>query len=247
MPIPMRPIVAVAIAALVLTGCRDGLRRQYEYEEELYLELDGSATLFVNASVASLVAMRGLDLDVAPRARLDRARIGAAFEAPGVDVIRVSGSRRHERRFVHVRLETTDVRQFSRVAPLAWSEYIFDRREEGFVFVQTVGKTAARDLPDVGWTGTELVAFRIHLPSRIRYHDAPPGNLRRGNILVWEQPLAERRAGRPLHMEAHIDPESILHRTLWLFATTGAVVALTFLAVIWWIVRRGRTADPTTS
>jgi hypothetical protein len=243
MPILTRRAVALAVAIVMAAACRDGLRRQYEYEEELYLGLDGSATLFVNASVAALVALRGLDLEVAPRARLDRARVRAAFEAPGVEVIRVSGSRRHGRRFVHVRIEAGDVRRLSRAAPLSWSAYTFDSQSDGFVFVQRVGDAATNDVPDVGWHGAELAAFRVHLPSRIRYHDAPPGNLRRGNILVWEQTLVERRQGRPLHMEAHIDRESILRRTLLLFASTGVVVAVTFAAVIWWVARRGRGAD----
>jgi hypothetical protein len=243
MPILTRRAVAVAIVVLMAAACRDGLRRQYEYEEELYLELDGSATLFVNASVPALVALRGLDLDVGPRARLDRASVRAAFEAPGVEVIRVSGSRRHGRRFVHLRLEAADIRQLSRVAPLSWSSYTFDRRGEGFVFAQNVTSARRKEIPDVGWNGGELVAFRVHLPSRIRYHDAPPGNLRRGNILVWQQTLADRREGRPLHMEAHIDPESILQRTLLLFGATGVVVVMTFVAVIWWVARRGREAD----
>jgi hypothetical protein len=242
---PTRATVLVTIAAIVAASCRDSRRRQYEYEEELYLDLDGSATMFVNASAPALVALRGIDLDVAPRARLDRARIRAAFEAPGVDVVRVSGSRRHGRRFVHVRLETTDVARLSRVGPLASSTYAFDRRDDGFAFLQRVGDVAGRTVPDVGWDGSELVAFRVHLPSRIRYHDAPPGNLRRGNILVWEQSLAERLAGRELRMEARIDSESILRETLWLFAATGLVVLLTFAAAVWWVVRRGGEADAT--
>ena len=40
----------------------------YEYEEELYLGLDGSATLNVNASVPALVALRGVDLNQSARA-----------------------------------------------------------------------------------------------------------------------------------------------------------------------------------
>ena len=36
-----------------------------------------------------------------------------------------------------------------------------------------------------------------------------------------------------------VDPESILYRTLWLFAATFVAVALTFGLVIWWVVRRG--------
>jgi hypothetical protein len=35
-----------------------------------------------------------------------------------------------------------------------------------------------------------------------------------------------------------MDTESILFRTLWLFAGTFVAVAVTFALVIWWIVRR---------
>ena len=49
-----------------------GLGGQYEYEEEIYLELDGSATVVVNASIPALVALRGLPLDPNPEARIDR-------------------------------------------------------------------------------------------------------------------------------------------------------------------------------
>ncbi len=58
------------------------LSRKYEYEEDIYLGLDGSATIYVNASVPALVALRGFDLDVSPRARLDRAAVRAMFESP---------------------------------------------------------------------------------------------------------------------------------------------------------------------
>ena len=68
----------------------------------------------------------------------------------------------------------------------------------------------------VGWNGREIVAFRLHLPSKIRYHNARPRG-RRGNILVWEQPLADRLRGAPLELEARMEPQSILYRTLWLF------------------------------
>jgi len=91
----------------------------------------------------------------------------------------------------------------------------------------------------VGWTGRELVAFRLHLPSKIAYHNAPPGNLRRGNILVWEQSLADRLQGVPLELETRIETQSILYRTLWLFGATLAAAALAFIAAIWLVRRAG--------
>jgi len=79
---------------------------------------------------------------------------------------------------------------------------------------------------DVGWDGDEIVAFRMHLPSKIAYHNAGPGNPRRGNILVWEQPLAARLKGEPLTLDTRVETASILYRTLSLFGITFLIVAV---------------------
>ena len=62
----------VLIAVLASIACGNVIARKYEYEEEVFLALDGSATVYVNASVPALVALRGVTLPVDPRARLDR-------------------------------------------------------------------------------------------------------------------------------------------------------------------------------
>jgi hypothetical protein len=78
-------------------------------------------------------------------------------------------------------------------------------------------------LQKVGWTGKELVAFRLHLPSRIRHHNARDINTNetltteRGNILRWEQYLADRLDGVPVEIEVRMESQSILYTTLWLF------------------------------
>src|SRR5437762_2719433 len=103
-------VLIVVAAALMLSACGGRLvKKQYEYEEELYLGLDGSATLNVNASVPALVALRGADLNPAARARFDRERIRAFFQGPGVNINALSSSRRYGRRFVHVSMDVTDV------------------------------------------------------------------------------------------------------------------------------------------
>ena len=63
-------------------SCSVVLPRQYEYEEEIYLALDGTATVYVNGSVPALVALRGLPLDVKPRAPVDRAAVRALYTSP---------------------------------------------------------------------------------------------------------------------------------------------------------------------
>ena len=40
------------------------------------------------------------------------------------------------------------------------------------------------------WTGREVIAFRLHLPSKIAYHNAGVDNFKPGNILlVGDEPL----------------------------------------------------------
>ena len=110
------------------------------------------------------------------------------------------------------------------------------------VYRQRLGESAAKPVEDAGWKGNELIAVRVHLPSRIRYHNAGAGNLKRGNILVWEQSLADRQAGKPLEIEARIEQTSILSSTLMLFAVSGLLALLVLAAIIWWVVRKGRRA-----
>ena len=100
-------------------------------------------------------------------------------------------------------------------------------------------------LKNVGWDGSEIVAFRLHFPSRILEHNArdldtnQPNETGRGNILAWEQHLTDRLDGAAVDIMVEMDSQSILHRTLWLFAGafTAAVAVLAFL--IWLTMRKG--------
>ena len=229
----------VLLAALCASCGGRGLFRQYEYEEEIYLSLDGSATVYVNASVAALNALRGASFDASPAGRIDRSAVRQYFTSPVTRVTRQpSLSRRSGRRFVHVRLDVDDIRRLPEAPPFAWSTYRFDAANGLFAFEQTVRAAAAGEVA-TNWRGDEIVAFRLHVPSRIEFHNAGAGNPRRGNILAWEQSLRDRLAGVPLVMQTRMESQSILYRTLFLFAATFAAVAVLFVLVIWWILRRG--------
>jgi len=239
----MRSWVPIMVAAaLVLSACGGRLvKKQYEYEEELYLGLDGSATLNVNASVPALVALRGVDLNASPRARFERERIRAFYEGPGVTVTALNSSRRYGRRFVHMSMDIADVRSLQRLAPFAWSTYRFAREGDVYEFKQAVGAPAGRSVNDAGWDGSELVVFRMHLPSKIAYHNAPSHRTERGNILEWEQTLADRLRGTPIEIDVQMETQSILARTLLLFGATIVAAFATLAAIIWWVARRGRS------
>ena len=241
-PRARRLVALVVLTAVGFAACRSAFARKYEYDEDVFLALDGSATITLSASVPALVALRGVDLDVDPRAQLDRAKVRALFEHPAVRVTGVTTSRRENRRYVHVRMEVDDVRRLGEVTPFAWSRYALDRQNDVFVFKQTIGASAGRDVGNVGWSGDELVAFRLHLPSRVPWHNAPSREIERGNIIAWEQPLSARLKSEPVAIEVHMETASILVRTLTLFAITIVLAAATFALAIWWVMRRGRGA-----
>lgn len=256
--LPRRFTFAVALIALVAAGaagCNRGwFGKVYEYEEDLYLSLDGSAELIVNASIPSLVHLRGLDLPLDQATPLDRDKVRSAYASPVAEVTRVSRPwRRQGRRFIQIRLRVNDIRRLSEDAPFSWSAYELAEKDGLVVYRQTIGKSAMRpaSLTKVGWTGGELAAFKLHLPSKIVWHNArdletnEPTDIARGNILTWEQALTDRLDGRPLSIEVRLDRQSILHRTLWLFAGAFLAAVLLICALLWLTIRKGRKeGDP---
>lgn len=243
----------LSFALLLLTAvvaslaCDNVITRKYEYEEEVFLALDGSATVYVNASVPALVTLRGLKLPLDPGARLDRTVVRDLYNTPVSRVASVTTSRKEGRRYVHLRLEVPDIRRLGEAAPFAWSTYRYLEAETRFEFGQQMQAAAGLDVGDAGWQGDELIAVRIHLPSRVDFHNSPSRTIERGNIIVWEQPLAERIKGTPLEIAATMEKESILFRTLALFGAMAVLATATFAGVIWYVKTRDRgpgTGDP---
>ena len=61
-PLRGAALVAALMLSLMAAACGGQMfGRVYEYEEDLYVSLDGSAELIVNASIPALVTLRGLD------------------------------------------------------------------------------------------------------------------------------------------------------------------------------------------
>lgn len=253
-------MVAIMLAAFAgaCNGPRSPLGPAYEYEEDLTLKLNGSATLVVNASIPALVALRGLPLNLDPRARGDelKKQIQTLYASRYTKVGRVNAWTRQGRRFVGIHLTVTDVRSLVQSAPFSWAR--IELREDGpqVVFRETLSKpqTPADALAKTGLTGNEIVAFRLHLPARIRFQnshyldrpDSRPAS--RGNILTWEQRLGQRFEGKPIAyaedrtsdvMEVRMDRESILYRTLWLFGLAFVAALLVIAGLIWLTIRRG--------
>lgn len=242
-------LAAFTLAAAACSGSIFG--KQYEYEEDLTLSLDGSGTLVVNASLASLAALRGLDVPTDSTSRVERAEVRALFSSPVTQVTRVSREwRRKGRRFVQVRVTFSDVRRLHEAPPFSWARYSLAEENGSHVFRQIVGASAMKpgSLQNYGWDGREIVAFRLHLPSRILFHNARdldrnvPADPSRGNILAWEQHLADRLDGRPVEITVEMESQSILHRTLWIFAGAFTAAILVLVLLIWWTITKGKDA-----
>jgi hypothetical protein len=254
-------LLAALIAAAAAAACGRAaalLSPPYEYEEDLTLKLDGSATLVVNASIPALIALHGLPLDPDPHVRADdvRRRLREVYTSPQVEVLRVNTWTKYGRRFVGIRLRIPDIRALPKAAPFAWSTYDLHQQSGHHVLRHTLGPPTSRGAKaDFGWKGDELIAFRVHLPSRVLFYNArdvdDPSKIRtidRGNIITWEQRLADRLENRPIAwaedrtsgvMEVRMDSESILYRTLWLFGL-AFIAAIAMLALLIWLaMRRG--------
>ena len=243
--------IAVALAAVLVasSGCGGGLfGKVYEYEEDLYISLDGTADVIVNASIPALAVLRGLDINFDSGARVDREQIRALYQSPVTRVTRVSRPwRRNGRVFVQVRASVADLKRLPEAKPFSWSSYDLTANDAQVVFRQVVGASAHRPgtLKNVGWDGSEVVAFRVHFPSRILDHNARdlekdvPSDIARGNILAWEQKLSDRLDGQPVTMQVTMDAQSILYRTLWLFGGAFGADVLLMVTAVWWIRRKG--------
>jgi hypothetical protein len=234
-------LVLLGVTMVIAGSCQRSIFRQYEYEEEIYLKLDGSATVMVNSSIAALIALRGLDASADPQARPDRDKIRAFYASPAVQVTRVSPPwRRYGRRFIQIRMEVPDIRKLAQSPPLAWSTYQFSAKSQEYHYLQVWGASAGKAVPNVNWDGSEIVAVRMHLPSKIEFHNTK--KIDRGNIVGWEQPLKDRLAGKPLEMEVRMQTESILYRTLTIFGL-ALVAALALMAgIVMWVKKKGAPA-----
>src|SRR5262245_28469573 len=179
--------MALAATIAISIDCSSVFSRKYEYEEDIYLALDGSAIVYVSAAVPALVALRGVALPLDSRARIDRDAVARFFDSAVSHVASVTLSRRSHRRYVAVRLDVPDSRRLRDAPAFAWSKYRFETGGGTMEYGQLVGEAAGRTVNDAGWAGGELVAFKLHLPSRVPFHNAPSRTIERGNIIVWDQ------------------------------------------------------------
>ena len=225
-------------AVAAACGRRRRLFRQYQYEEEVYLSLDGTATVYVHASLAALNALRGTSFATAPNAPLDREAVRAFFTTPVTRVIgQVNASRRSNRRFIHVQLDVDEFGGSARRRRSRGRPTTSNATAIWYVYRQTIGPAPAR--MSATSDGTARRWWRSGCTCRARFDiTTPAGTSAAATSSSGNRRWTKRLRGAPLVLDARMDPESILFRTLWLFGWTFVAVAITFGFVIWLIVRR---------
>jgi hypothetical protein len=224
----MRIFRAATFVLIVLTGAAaagcgsGGLFRPYEYEEDVYLSLDGSATVYVNASIPALDVLRGAPFDADPRARLDRDAVRRFYTTPVTRVTAINESRRSGRRHPATTIAVDDIRKLGDACP-AWSPTIS-------IWTTNKPSTASRlaRWPDNGPSmqdGTAAKSSRSGFICRAasRMHNAGANNMKRATSWCGSSPFPIAFAGR-LVLDA-MRTESILYSALTLFGFTCVAVA----------------------
>ena len=227
-------LAAALLLAVGLNGCL-----KYEYEHEFWLRVDGSGAVNVTGRPALWTAFKGLGNPRDPESTATREAARALFERSGLQVKRVTVTRREGRPYLFVSAEFEDVNRLSGT-PAFPDLRIGLRREQDRLVVEGTW-ARPQDAPDVGARDRDgLMAVRFHLPSKVFGHKNAADGVERGNILGWRQEVAQGLDGRGLDFGAEMDQRSILLSTVVLFASAIAVALLLLAGVLWAVVRRGR-------
>ena len=229
-----------AIALLAPSVCqRSGVYQLFKGTD--VLSLDGTATIYVNSSVAALNAFSRCVVRHRPGSRADRIARCARCSPRRTPTSRARDPVASQQPALRPRAARCrdHIEQLTETPPFAWSTYSFKRDGDLYYYKQTVGAAAGKRWVMSDGTGTNSSHSAYTCQSKIAYHNAGPGNPSRGNIPVIRSSRSANVSGTPLMLDARMETQSILYRTLALFGVTFVVVAVLFVLVIWWVIRRG--------
>lgn len=216
---------ALSLLLLAASGCAT-----YEYEEEVFLEVDGSGEIRMSGSTAAIEALHGLD-----EASVERAK--ALFEGEGVDLLSALETERERRKFVHVQARFSGWEKLCGIPAFRDRGCRFARGGEDLALELSLPSPGAA--APGGLDPQALLALRYHLPSTIRYHNSP-ADIERGNILAWKRTFREHFAGRPLDVEVRFDRRSVLAATVSVMGIALGLVLTSIATALFVMVRKGR-------
>ena len=227
-------LAAVPLLVVSLSGCLT-----YEYEHEFWLRVDGSGTVNVTGRPALWTAMKGLGSPEDPEGTATGKAVRELFEHSGLQVERVTLTRRGGRAYVFVSADFSDVNRLSYTP--AFPDLRVALESEGGRLRLEGSWQRPLDAPDIGERDREgLMAVRFHLPSRVYSHRNASDGVERGNILGWRQDVSAALDGRRLELGAVMGQRSILSSTVMLFGGAVALAVLLLALALWALIRRGR-------
>lgn len=214
----------LAIFALGASGCT-----AYEYEEEVFLEVDGSGRMRMSGSKEILETVHQLD-------RADVSAMRSSFEGAGIEITSVRETERDRRRFIHVEARFEDWNRLCLCPAFHRRRCRLEIGDQELALESSLprpGRSVPGILPDA------ILALRFHLPGTVRHHNIPR-RIERGNILSWEISAGDYFRGQPLVAEARFDRRTILMRTIWMLLAAVGLVLITLALSVHLMVRRGR-------
>ncbi len=225
---------AALLLAVGLTGCL-----KYEFEHEFWLRVNGSGAVNLTGRPALWTAFKGLGNPRDPDSTATKDAVRALFERSGLQVKRVTLTRRDGRPYLFVSAEFEDVNRLNGTPAFPDLRIGLRREQDRLVLEGTWARP--KDAPDVGARDRDgLMAVRFHLPSKVFGHKNAADGVERGNILGWRQAVAEGLDGHTLDFGAEMDERSILLSTVVLFASAIAIAVLLLMGALWAVMRRGR-------
>jgi hypothetical protein len=228
----------LAAVLLLLAGARGCL--SYEYEHEFWLRVDGSGSVRVTGQPLLWATFKNLrSVNVDDDTLKEAARL--LFQASGLEVRRVTITRRKGRPYLFVAADFPDVNRIWGSPAFPDMRIHFSREGERLrLSGHWLRPQDSPDLPGVPRDG--LVAVRFHLPSKVYEHSNAVEGVERGNIVAWRSTTELALQRQPLEFGALMDSRSILGSTVALFAAAIGVAAVIFGGALWLVLRRGRRA-----
>lgn len=226
--------LAALLGILASRGCL-----VYEYEHELWLNVDGSGSVYVTGQPALWTAFKGLGKPEDPDGTATPEAARALFEGSGLRVRRVTLTRRGGRPYLFVAADFSDVNRLSGSRAFPDLDLKLARAGDRLKLSGVWRRPdTTRNVAVSARDG--LMAVRFHLPAKIYDHKNASDGVERGNIVGWRQELSAALSGNPLVFGATMDERSILGSTVALFGWAIASALALLAGALYLAFRQGK-------
>lgn len=212
------------VLLLSLTACT-----AYEYEEEIFLEMDGSGRFRISGSCEALGALL-------PLGEVSTDRVRSYFDEPHIELESVRKTERDGRNFIHVGGRFSDWNRLCDHPAFSGRDCSLSEGPEFLELESTIPRPKNTSYPS---DAEASIAFRFHFPSTVRFHNSRYG-IERGNIVRWQRTMNEHLRGDPLRIRVRFEKRSVLETTVLVLLTAAGLVAVAVTSVIVLMVRKGR-------